>query len=64
LNYPKKIKALRKNKGWSQADLAIHLGVQQSTVSRWERGDTKPVGLYALPLIKLLSEGIKRGASV
>lgn len=33
---------LRKRKGLSQVDLAKSLGVDQSTVSLWERGKTFP----------------------
>lgn len=33
---------LRKNKGWSQADLANHIGVSRETVSRWEAEATYP----------------------
>ena len=63
VNYPRKIKALRNKNGWSQADLAAHFGIQQSTVSRWERGETKPVGLYAAKLVEMLSKNVNRGAS-
>lgn len=31
-----RIKALRKKRQWSQADLAKHLEVEQATVARWE----------------------------
>lgn len=33
---------LRKDKNWSQADLANHLGVSRETVSRWESESTYP----------------------
>lgn len=35
---------LREQTGLSQADVACRLGVQISTVSRWERGQRKPRG--------------------
>lgn len=33
---------LRKNKKWSQADLANKIGVSRESVSRWESGSTYP----------------------
>ena len=38
-----RIKALRKIKGMSQSQLAEALGVQQTTVARWERGIHNPI---------------------
>ncbi|MFD2330049.1 helix-turn-helix transcriptional regulator [Cohnella sp. GCM10020058] len=32
----------RKEKGWTQDDVAQKLGCQKSTVSNWERGYSKP----------------------
>lgn len=39
---PKAIRALRARNGWTQGDLAARLGTDPVTVSRWERGVTKP----------------------
>lgn len=36
-----RIKALREDKGWSQADLARRVGVERAAVSYWESGQTK-----------------------
>jgi putative transcriptional regulator len=36
------VKAKRKAKGWTQAQLAEALGTTQAVVSRWESGDAKP----------------------
>jgi len=36
------IRALRKNLGMKQSELAKHLNVSQSTLSNWERGDFEP----------------------
>lgn len=41
---PEQIKALRNYMGWTQARLALRLGVQLATVSRWEC-DTKHPGV-------------------
>lgn len=36
------IKALREQAGMTQSELAEKANVDQSAVSRWEKGDTKP----------------------
>jgi len=38
------IKALREQLGLTQAGLADRIGVDQGTVSNWEKGKTKPSG--------------------
>ena len=52
------IRELRQAKGWSQADLALHLEVSRQTVNALERGRYDPClplafrlsGLFALPI--------------
>lgn len=44
------IKALRQERGWNQFDLAIRLGVDQTTVSRWE--NDKPMNETARKLFE------------
>jgi len=41
-NWPSLIKAFRKTHGLKQEVLAILLGVDQTTISRWERGRDRP----------------------
>ena len=36
------IRRLRQRRGWTQRQLAEHLGTDPVTISRWERGATKP----------------------
>jgi transcriptional regulator with XRE-family HTH domain len=55
------IKTLREKRGWTQHQLADRLGVEQSTISRWEAGTTKPVGLYLRSVMRLL--GARRGVA-
>lgn len=55
----KKIKQIRKALGWSQAEFAENLGVNQSTVSHWEQGLRNPTG-PAERLIQQLSGKIKK----
>lgn len=39
---PTPLELFRQERGWSQAQLAEHLGVNQSTVSRIETGAAEP----------------------
>lgn len=39
---PGDIRRLRRRRGWTQADLARRLGTDPVTVSRWERGVSRP----------------------
>ena len=39
---PKRIKELRKRMGWAQAELARQVGVDTTTVNRWENEKQKP----------------------
>ena len=36
------LKTMRKNKGWTQEEVAEAIGVSAQSVSKWERGDTYP----------------------
>ena len=38
----KTIRQLREERGWSQLEVAVRVGVEQSTVSEWERGVKTP----------------------
>ena len=38
----KTIRELREQRGWSQQDLAQHIGVSLTTVYNWERGRHEP----------------------
>ena len=42
LNFSQTIKALRKERGITQEELANHLGISIQSVSKWERGDGMP----------------------
>lgn len=42
MGYLDRIAELRKRKGWTQSDLAEHVGVEQATVQRWEKGKREP----------------------
>ncbi len=40
---PTKIRKLRQERGWSQQALADRLGVNRTTVVRWEADEVKPL---------------------
>ncbi len=42
MNLGNKISELRKQKGWSQSELARHIEVSREIVGRYERGDAMP----------------------
>ena len=48
------IKMERLNKGWSQEELGERVGVNFSTISKYERGIKKPSCDVLLKLIKVL----------
>lgn len=55
-----KISSIRKACGFaSQSDLAEYLGVDQSTISRWEKGRQEPSG-PALVLLRQLEAQAKQ----
>ncbi len=50
-----KIVLLRKNKGWSQEDLAYELGVSRQSVSKWESGASLPESEKIVALSELFN---------
>ena len=46
----KRIQALRKKKGWTQTDLAVHLDMNRGHISDIERGKREP-GVITLQVI-------------
>ena len=50
-----KILMLRKQKGWSQEELAEQLGVSRQSVSKWESGTSLPDLNRILDLSRLFS---------
>ena len=49
----KTIRQLRQERGWSQMELALQLGLSQGSVSDWERGLSHPRGRTLLRLAHL-----------
>ena len=50
---PKKtIRQLRQERGWSQLELAVRIGVSQSNITRWERGTVVPQRGHLLSLAR------------
>ncbi len=54
--YSMDIKALRNKLGLTQEQLALRLGVQSLTVSRWERGVSQPSPMAQAQLARLEQE--------
>ncbi|MCP4383137.1 MAG: helix-turn-helix domain-containing protein [Hyphomicrobiales bacterium] len=48
------IRAARRRRGWGQAELARELDLRQQTVSRWERGESRPQRHVVAKLASLL----------
>ena len=65
------IKALRKQKGFSQEEVAARLNVVRQTVSKWEKGLSSPdaemtvrlAELFGVSVSELVGEEIKEGPS-
>jgi hypothetical protein len=38
MNFPEKLQKLRKERGWSQEELANRIAVSRQAVSKWELG--------------------------
>lgn len=55
-------RALREARGWSQRELAERLEVPQSSVARWERGDSEPTSeqMEALSFLERKSAAVVR----
>jgi putative transcriptional regulator len=56
------IKSLRESLGQTQAEFAANLGVDQGTVSNWEKRKTKPSG-PARKIMRTLAPSPERAAS-
>jgi DNA-binding transcriptional regulator YiaG len=50
------MQAIRAASGWTQQDVANHLGIQQSLVSRWENKTQRPDFANGYRLMLLLDE--------
>lgn len=49
----KEIKEYRKTRGMSQAELAKHVGVERSTVAKWESGSNHPQAAHLVKLAEI-----------
>lgn len=65
--FASRLVAARKSVGLSQVDLARKVGVAQSTLSKWEQGDSDLQAVHLRPLAKALGltlEDVTPGGSV
>jgi DNA-binding transcriptional regulator YiaG len=51
-----RMEEIREAAGLTQSDVARALGVEQSTVWRWEAGERRPRPRHALAVLELLDE--------
>jgi transcriptional regulator with XRE-family HTH domain len=58
LNFPKRLKELRAQKGLSQSELATIIGVHHTHIGRYERGESSPVLRHLQALSKALGVSI------
>ena len=57
----KTIRELREDLGWTQANLAKHLGVADKAIKNWEGGSSKPSFDNAIEIAKLFCVSLDRG---
>jgi len=50
------LRTVRDAKGWTQVELAQHLGVSQPTVHRWERGQITPQDSHVKRLVRIAAD--------
>ena len=58
-NISEQLRALRRERGWSQEDLARELGVSFASISRWENGKAKPSKMASASIKRLLLRKVK-----
>ena len=69
MNFPEKLQKLRKERGWSQEELANRITVSRQAVSKWELGTAVPdtdnivqlSELFGVTTDYLIKDGQRRG---
>lgn len=56
--FPKRLRALRKEKKLTQTELGDALGLQQATIAKWELGERTPFIEYFIELAKYFNVSI------
>ncbi len=56
--FPKRLRALRKDKKITQTELGEAIGVQQATIAKWESGERTPFIEYFIELAKYFNVSI------
>lgn len=49
-----KIKEIRNHRGLTRKDIANHIGIHYSSVTKWENGETTPADQHKVELSRLL----------
>src|SRR5690349_20216347 len=44
VTFAERIKVLRKERGWTQSELARQVGIHEGNICRWEKGQNRPAG--------------------
>lgn len=63
MNFPEKLQKLRKERGWSQEELANRITVSRQAVSKWELGLGYPDVSLINDLSSILGVDAKGGCS-
>lgn len=53
IGFPKKLKRLRQERGWSQAQVASQVGIEEQRISKYERGLMYPTTKIMLKLVSI-----------
>ena len=56
MKFKERLKDLRIEKGLSQMQLAINLGIRQSAIAKWELGKTEPTASAIIAIAKYFGE--------
>ncbi|MDE7215629.1 MAG: helix-turn-helix domain-containing protein [Clostridia bacterium] len=56
MKFQERLKELRTEKGLSQMQLAIILGISQSAIAKWELGKTEPTASAIISISKYFGE--------
>ena len=56
-DYAEVVRAKRRARGWTQAELAERVGLTNVTISRWEKGRVEPMPAFWQKFVEVTSGG-------